>query len=134
MGARVVGVMTLTLALGAKVEAGGAARFEQVLKDLGATMEKLTSTLAGIRDQDSAKSAQPELRKVAGHWQALMKKADDVAPPNKEEKERLEKEHRPKLEEARKKLFVEVQRVREVPGGREALKEISAVLERKPKQ
>jgi hypothetical protein len=132
MLARMLGV-ALFLSISLAVQAGPA-RFEEVLKDLLGTMDKLTTTLATIRDQDSASAAKPELRKSAGHWQALLKKAEDVAPPNKEEKEQLEKAYAGKLEEARKKLFGEVQRVRAVPGGREALKEISGVLSRKPKE
>jgi len=112
----------------------GEGRFEGVLKELVGSLDKLTSTLAGITDEESAKSAQPELRKLAAQWQLLMKKAEDVAPPTKEEKERLEKAYAAKLTEARRKLFGEVERVREVAGGREALKEIAGVLARKSKK
>ncbi|MBI3407143.1 MAG: hypothetical protein HY040_02150 [Planctomycetes bacterium] len=124
----------LCLALVGSVHAGGEGRFEGVLKDLVGALDKLTTTLGGIRDEDSAKAAQPELRKMAVQWQALMKKAEDVAPPTKEEKDRLEKAYATKLTEARKKLFGEVERVREVAGGPQALKEISGVLARKSKK
>lgn len=129
MKARLTGCVIMALALGAAQ--AGEARFEGVLKDLLGTLDMLSATLGGIRDQDTAKAAQPELRKSAVRWQALMKKAEDVAPPTKEERERLEKQYAQKLEEARKKLLGEVERVRSVPGGNEALKEISGVLKRK---
>ena len=112
----------------------GEARFEAVLKEMLGTMEKVTTNLAGIRDEETAKAAQPELRKLAGQWQALIKKAEDVAPPNREEKTRLEEAYAGRFMEARKKLFGEVERVRGVAGGREALAEISAVIQRKSKQ
>jgi hypothetical protein len=46
----------------------------------------------------------------------------------------LEKEYRPKLFEAQKKLFGEIGRVRNVPGGKEALQEISAAVNPEPKK
>src|SRR5437879_9732057 len=104
MKRRLFGGMLLALACGT-LQAGTNARFEGVLKDLLGTLDKLSGTLTGIRDQETAKAAQPELRKLAGHWQALIRKAEDVAPPNREEKERLEKEYSRKLDDARNKLF-----------------------------
>ena len=132
------GVVLLTLAMlwlsfAGSVQAGEG-RFEGVLKEVVGVLDKLATTLTGITSEDSAKAAQPELRKLAAQWQTLMKKAEDVAPPTKEEKDRLEKAYAAKLTEARRKLFGEVERVREVAGGREALKEISGVLERKSKK
>lgn len=132
-GTALLGFTLLCLTVAASVDAGEG-RFEGVLKDLVGALDKLTTTLAGITNEDSAKEAQPELRKLAAQWQTLMKKAEDVAPPTKEEKERLEKAYATKLTEARRKLFGEVERVREVAGGREALKEISVVIARKSKK
>jgi len=112
-------------------QVGDKAQFEDVIKQIIETMDSLTGTLTNIKDADSAKDAQPELRKAAGKWQTIRKKAENMAPPSKEEKDRLAKEYRPKLEQSQKKLFVEVGRVSTVPGGKEALSEITAVLEKK---
>ena len=60
-------------------------------------------------------------------------KAESIKPPVKEEKERLEKEYKPKLFEAQKKLFGEIGRVKLLTGGQVALKEIRAVMELKKK-
>ena len=114
--------------------AGSQLTHEAVLKETLGALEKLSATLAGIRDAETAKLAQSDLRKSADQWKALMKKAEELPPPNKEEKEKLEKAYAPKLEEARRKLFGEVDRVRSVAGGREALQVIDAVLNRKPKR
>jgi hypothetical protein len=107
------------------------APFEEVVKQMIATMDSLTTTLATIRDEESAKAAQAHLRKAADKWQLVKKNADKLPPPEKQEKDRLAKEYKPKLEQAQKKLFGEVARVSAVPGGRAALLEIRAVLDKK---
>jgi hypothetical protein len=105
--------------------------FEEVVKQMIATMDSLTATLATIRDDESAKAAQADLRKAADKWQLVKKNADKLPPPEKQEKDRLAKEYKTKLEQAQKKLFGEVARVSAVPGGRAALLEIRAVLDKK---
>jgi hypothetical protein len=91
-------------------------------------MERMTTSLGTIKDEETAKAARPELRKAAEHFVTIRKKADILKPPTKEEKDRLEKEFRPKLDEATKKLLAEIGRVEPVPGGKEALKEIRAAV------
>ena len=98
------------------------------------TMDSLSTTLATVRDEASAKAAEPDLRKAADKWQLVKKNAALLPPPVKEEKDRVAKQYRAKLEQAQKKLFGEVARVSTVPGGRMALLQISAVLDKKSKQ
>ncbi len=92
------------------VKAGGKAAFDDVVKQMLETMDSLTTTLATVRDEESAKAARPELRKAAAKWQGIETKAKNVPPPNREEKDRLAKQYKTKLEEAQKKLFGEVAR------------------------
>ena len=113
---------------------GGKATFEDVVKQMLETMDSLTTTLATIKDGDTAKGAQPELRKIAGKWKLIKKSAEGLPPPAKEEKDRLTKLYKTKLEEAQKKLFGEAARVSAIPGGRDAILEISTVLEKKAKE
>jgi hypothetical protein len=115
------------------VKGGDKVQFEDVIKQMLDTMGSLTTTLTTIRDEDTARSAQPDLRKAAGKWQLIKKKAEGLPPPSKEEKDRLAKQYKSKLEEAQKKLFGEVARVSAIAGGRQALLEISGVLEKKGK-
>jgi hypothetical protein len=116
-------------ASGGQASSGGeAASFEAVLKDMIATMDKLSATLSGVKDEATAKAARPELQKNAEHFVAVRKKSETVRPPTKEEKERLEKEYRPKLFESQKKLFGEIARVRTIPGGKDALQELGELL------
>ncbi|MCI0381261.1 MAG: hypothetical protein L0215_27060 [Gemmataceae bacterium] len=109
-------------------------KIEDIVKDMLKTMDTITSTLATIKDQETAKSAKTDLRKAADRWNVLKKKAGDIAPPDKGEKDRLAKQYRMKLEEAQKKLFAEVLRVQGVAGGRDALLEIKNVLAKKDKK
>lgn len=136
MTARLVSLLGILLvtSLGSGVSSGSKAPFEDIVKQMVDTMDALTTTLATIRDEDTAKGAQPELRKAAAKWQVIKKKAESLPPPSREEKDRVAKEYKVKLEEAQKKLFGEVGRVATVPGGREALRELSAVLDKKTKQ
>src|SRR4051794_32879495 len=110
------------------------ARFEDVLKSMLGTMDQITKTLSGITDEDTAKAARPELKKSAEEWQAVRKKAEHLPPPSKEEKDRLAKEYKKKLEDSQKKLFEEISRVQGVPGGKAALLEVSKVLGKQPKK
>jgi hypothetical protein len=105
--------------------------FADIVKEMLGTMEKITASLTGIRDEETAKSGRPELLKAAAGWQDIVQKAAKMKPPSREEKERLEKEYKDKMRVAQKKLFAEIARVKGVPGGREALKEISAALGKK---
>jgi hypothetical protein len=96
-------------------------------------MDKLTASLATIKDQDTAEAARPELRKLTKDWTALRDKAEKVPPPAQPEKERLQKEFKAKLEAAQRKLFGEVARLRMIPGARAVLEEIRSVLARPTK-
>ncbi len=107
---------------------GAGAKFEDVLKETLGLMDKLSSSLSTIKDEESASTVRPELRKIAGQWHDLRKKTDSMKLPEKEEKDRLEKAYREKLVQAHKKLFAEIARVRKVQGGKEALAEIRAFL------
>ena len=106
----------------------GKATFEDVLKEMVATLEQISGTLSTVKDEESAKAARPVLQKSAERFVALRKTADTIKPPTPEEKARVEKEYRTKLFEANKKLLSEIGRVRSVPGGPAALREIAAVL------
>jgi hypothetical protein len=96
-------------------------------------MDKLTASLATVKDQETAEAARPELRKLTKEWTALRDKAEKVPPPAPMEKERLEKEFKPKLEAAQRKLSGEVGRLRLIPAARPALEEIRSVLTRPTK-
>jgi hypothetical protein len=107
---------------------GGPATLEDVIKETLATLDQLTMSLKTVEDEKSAEAARPELRKAAERFVAVRSKAETMKPPAKEEKERLEKEYKPKLFEAQKKLYGEIGRIKLLPGCQGALKEIRAVV------
>src|SRR5689334_22501904 len=111
----------------------GPANLEDVIKEILASMDQLTTSLKTVEDEKSAEAARPELRKAAERFVAVRTKAESIKPPAKEEKDRLEKEYKSKLFEAQKKLFGEIGRVKLLSGGQVALKEIRAVMESKKK-
>jgi hypothetical protein len=108
--------------------------YETVIKQTLDTMDTLTKSLKSIRDENTAKSAKAELGKAAEQWQAVQKKSAELPPPSKEEKDRLAKLYKTKLEEAQKNLFGEAARVRNISGGPDVLLAISSILDKKAKK
>jgi hypothetical protein len=131
--------MTMTRSIGSVVcvltcgwlclAAGEESPHEQTLKVMLASLNKLTAALAGVKDAETAQAARPELKKAADTWVAARAKADKLPPPEPAEKARLTKQYKPKMDEALKKLNVEVGRLQSVPSAKEALQELRPVLE-----
>ena len=67
----------------------------------------------------------PLLKKSATEWNVLRKRAEKVPPPTRQEKEVLVREYQIKIQDAQKKLFSEIARVKDIPGGKEALHEVN---------
>ena len=113
-------------------DAGSDATPIDIVKETLEIMEKLTTQLAAIKDEETAKASRADLKKSAARWIQMRKRAEKMKPPSsKEEKDRLEKEFKGKSIAATKKLFSEIARVKDVPGGLDALKEIRALMEKK---
>ena len=129
-------VMSLTvfLLVTAGLSAGDAPlSHEDVVKQMLASMDKITMTLTSITNEASADAAKPGLRKAAKEWAELRAKVEKLPPPPREEKERLDKEYKEKLVTAKMRLTAEKTRVENIPGGPEALKEIRGVLAKQMK-
>ena len=129
MASRWWGVGILLIAAGL-AGAGEGSPYEQAVKKMLGSLDKITSALKTIESEDTAKSAGPDLRKAADTWVEARAKAAKLPPPERDEKERLAKLYKPKMDEALKKMFTEIQRVNGIPGGKEALKEIASVLKK----
>jgi cytochrome c556 len=112
-------------------QGGGESRHEALIKQTLGELEKITKTLTGIKDQATAKAAQPELKEADKRLLALVKEAGEIKQPSKAEKERLAKAYEARMQEAVKKLRDEERRVKTVPGGDEALKELTSLREKK---
>ena len=133
MKARTGSIAILLLAVGFAGATQGSP-YEQALKQVVDSFDKIGVTLKTIVDKNSADGARPDLRKSANAFLEARSKAAKLQPPEKDEKIRLEKLYKPKLEESMKKMFVEVRRVESIPGGKDALKEISSVLKKEEKK
>jgi hypothetical protein len=133
MKIRAAGVAILLLGLGC-VAAGEASPYEKTLQTMIGSLDVIAKSLRTIIDEDTAGAAKADLRKSAGVWIEARAKAGKLPPPEKDEKVRLEKIYKPKLEEALRKLNIEVRRVENIPGGKEALKEIGGVLKKKDEE
>src|SRR5439155_21525476 len=93
---------------------GGESPYEVVIKETLGALDKLAEALGTIKDQESATSARPEVRKAAGKLADVTKKAEKLKQPSKEEKDRVTKEYKAKLETAVKRLYGEIARVKGV--------------------
>ena len=130
-----IGALLVAMSAGVGLQAAaGETNYEKIVKGMLAKVEDITKILTTVRDADSAKAAQPQLKEAAAKMVELRKQADDVDQPGKEEKDRLAKEYAPKMEAAVKKLRTETVRVRGVPGGDEALAELKVLEEKKDKE
>lgn len=107
--------------------------YETALKQVLDSFDKIGAKLKTIEDADTAAAAKPDLRKAADQFVEARTKAAKLPQPEKAEKVRLEKIYRPKIDESMKKLLIEARRVEQIPGGKEALKEISEVFKKDTK-
>ncbi len=104
--------------------------FEDVIKEMLAIMQDMTTTLETVTDQVSAGTAKPVLRKVAKRFVDIRRQARKMKPPTPEEKQILEKAYKAKLQSAQLKLFGQIARVKRIEGGQQALEELKTFLSR----
>src|ERR1019366_2582911 len=106
MWTRIWIIMIAFLAFGF-ADAGNGLPYEQTIQKMLDSLDKITVELVKIVDEESALAAKPELRKEATVWLGTRAKAAKLQPPEKDEKARLEKLYKPKLDESLKKLFTQ---------------------------
>ena len=96
---------------------------EGIMKDTLGMMNDMTSALASIKDEASAKAAIPKLEELAKKGEDIKKRAEELKTKlTKEDEEALKKKYEPQLKEATEKLMKETFRVATVPGAAEAMK------------
>ncbi|HZZ80000.1 MAG TPA: hypothetical protein VFE62_15885 [Gemmataceae bacterium] len=133
MKARMGGVVLMLLYLGA-VAAGEGTTHEKIIVQMIGNLDDIAKTLKAVVDAETAEASKADLRKSATTWMEARAKGAKLQPPEKDEKLRLEKLYKPKLEESLRKMFTEVRRVENIPGGKDALKEIAGVLKKDEKK
>ena len=129
MASRWWGIGILLFA-GGLAGAGDGSPYEQTMQKMLSSLDKINTALKSIDTEETAKNAQPDLRKAADTWVEARARAAKLPPPERDEKERLTKLYKPKFDDALKRMVTEIQRVNVVPGGKEALKEIAGVLKK----
>jgi hypothetical protein len=98
---------------------------EGMMQETLGLMNDMTSTLASIKDEASAKAAIPKLQELANKGEDIKKRAEAMKTSNKltkEDEEALKKKYEPQLKEATEKLMKETFRVATVPGAADAMK------------
>jgi len=130
---RRAGSIAIVFVAFALLGAGNGSPYEKALLQMIGSLDSIGTKLKTIIDEDSALAAKPALRKAADTWVDGRTKAEKLEPPERDEKTRLEKLYKPKLEDALRKMFTEIRRVENIPGGKDALKEISGVLKKDSK-
>jgi hypothetical protein len=133
MKARAGCVVLMIAAVGAAL-AGEGSPHEKAIQQMIGNLDEIAKSLKTIIDEETADAAKPDLRKSAKAWVDTRARAAKMPPPEKDEKVRLERLYKPKIEESMRKMFIEVRRVENIPGGKEALKEIAIVLKKDEKK
>jgi len=101
---------------------------EVVVKMLG-QLEKMADALSSMKNEETSAAGREELKKYVAAYRDLRAQSEKLPPPPREVKDRLEKEYKKKFVAVQERLSLEVTRVRAtVPGGREALIEVSDLL------
>jgi hypothetical protein len=103
--------------------------YDEVVKQTLGLLGRINDKLESIKDKDSAEAARPDLGKLAVEWAELRKKAKELPPPERVERDELKK-HKSDLRKAVARLGSAVTRVQNIDGGRLALQEISGILKK----
>jgi hypothetical protein len=127
-GARGFGLALLATSVATLgILAGEETVYDKSLKQTLGALDKMTMTLAMVKDEETAQATKPEWKKAVQAWEKVKAEAAKLPPPEQAEKDRIAKEYRPKLDAAVKKFFTEVARVRMIPAGKELLKEVKNI-------
>jgi hypothetical protein len=110
--------------------AGEGSPHEKIMQDMIGAFDSIAASLKTITDEETATAAKPALKKSNDAFVDARNRAAKLPAPEKDEKIRLEKLYKPKIEESLKKMNMEITRVEMVPGGKDALKEIAGVLKK----
>jgi len=120
----------IVLAAAALLGAAGESPYEKTLIQMIGAVDSIGVTLKTIVDEDTAAASKPALRKANDTCRGTHQ-GRQTASAGARRESRLEKMYKPKLEESLKRMFSEIRRVENIPGGKDALKEIAGVLKKR---
>jgi hypothetical protein len=123
VGLALTAVAAVTLGLAAQEESPQ----EQSLREMLKALDRITTTLANVKDAETAQAARPELKKAVDNWVSVTKKAEALPPPDQAEKDRIARTYKGKMDEATKKFLTEAGRIRKLPEGKQVLNDLKPV-------
>jgi cytochrome c556 len=113
----------LGLALGAQSKAADLEKAEAAFKDGIKLMKEATKVLKTMKDEETVKAAEPDLKKLGARAAGVFEKLGTIGKTlSKDEQAEIKKKFEEEVKAIRKSFGVEEKRVGELPGGKEALK------------
>jgi hypothetical protein len=100
-------------------------QLEAVFKDMLGHVNQITGALRTVKDEETAAAAHPKLKKAAAGLQEVQKRSAALQKVPKDERDRLTRKYGDEVRAAFINMTKEVARVRDVPGGKEALDELT---------
>jgi hypothetical protein len=107
--------------------------FEGLIKEMIGATKEVVAELEKIKDEDTAKSARPKLKKLGSQLQDLSQRAKKLGKPGEEEEKKIKEKYEKDLTTLFQKMATESLRVSKIKGGPEALKELQPAPKDKPK-
>jgi hypothetical protein len=94
---------------------------EKLAENAIAILKDIADELSAIRDPATAEAAVPRLKELGGRWRANERRMTQARGPSVRDLKELDKKYGGQLEEAMKRYFIEVARVKKIDGGDQAL-------------
>jgi predicted nucleic acid-binding Zn-ribbon protein len=101
----------------------GGNEHEAMMKDMIKAMNELADVLESIKDEATAKAAEPKLKALGTRIQEMKKKADALGGLPKDKDEELRKKYEPEMNAAVGRIMAASQKAASVPEAQAALQE-----------
>ncbi len=95
---------------------------ESLVKELLGTLKDATGILKTVKDEKTAKEAEPKVTKISDQMSDIKKRMDKIGKPTKDQEDELAKKYKTDMETTFKGFAEELTRVAKVPGGEDILK------------
>ena len=95
---------------------------DTVFKEMIGMVKEATQVLTTIKDKDTAQTATPKLKKLGEKAQQLQQKMQKLGRPTQQQQQEVFKKYGKEFQEAQVNYKKEEERVKKIPGGKEALK------------
>lgn len=96
---------------------------EMLVKELLGVLKEATGLLKTVKDEKTAKDAQPKVVKISDQMGDIKKRMDKIGKPTKEQEDELQKKYKGEMETTFKSFAEELGRVAKVPGGEDLIKQ-----------